>query len=43
MKFFLNHRYNQHLLMPKEGPVLRDEFDGVWYLEVHPEVAEFFK
>jgi hypothetical protein len=29
--------------MPKAGPVLRDELDGVWYLEVHPEVAEFFK
>jgi hypothetical protein len=29
--------------MPKAGPVLRSEVDGVWYLEVHPEVAEFFK
>ena len=29
--------------MPKAGPVLRAELDGVWYLEAHPEVAEFFK
>jgi hypothetical protein len=29
--------------MSKAGPVLRSEVDGVWYLEVHPEVAEFFK
>jgi hypothetical protein len=29
--------------MPKAGPVLRSEVDGVWYLEAHPEVAEFFK
>jgi hypothetical protein len=29
--------------MPKAGPVLRDELDGVWYLEVHPEVSKFFK
>jgi hypothetical protein len=40
---FLNHRYSQHLLISKVGPVLRVELDGVWYLEVHPEVAEFFK
>jgi hypothetical protein len=29
--------------MPKAGPVLRAELDGVWYLEAHPKVAEFFK
>jgi hypothetical protein len=29
--------------MPKAGPVLRVELDGVWYLEAHPEVVEFFK
>jgi hypothetical protein len=29
--------------MPKVGPVLRAGLDGVWYLEAHPEVAEFFK
>jgi hypothetical protein len=29
--------------MPKAGPVLRSEVDGVWYLEAHPEIAEFFK
>jgi hypothetical protein len=29
--------------MLKAGPVLRAEVDGVWYLEAHPEVAEFFK
>jgi hypothetical protein len=29
--------------MSKAGPVLRAELDGVWYLEAHPEVAEFFK
>ena len=29
--------------MPKAGPVLRSKVDGVWYLEAHPEVAEFFK
>jgi hypothetical protein len=29
--------------MPKAGPVLRAELDGVWYLEAHPEVAYFFK
>ena len=29
--------------MPKAGPILRDELDGVWYLEAHPEVAKFFK
>jgi hypothetical protein len=29
--------------MPKSGPALRDELDGVWSLEAHPEVVEFFK
>ena len=29
--------------MPKAGPVLRAELDGVWYLKAHPEVGEFFK
>jgi hypothetical protein len=29
--------------MPKAGPVLRPEMDGVWYLEAHLEVAKFFK
>jgi len=29
--------------MSKSGPALRAEIDGVWYLEAHPEVAEFFK
>jgi hypothetical protein len=29
--------------MLKAVPVMRDEVDGVRYLEVHPEVAEFFK
>jgi hypothetical protein len=29
--------------MPKVGPVLRSKVDGVWYLEAHPEVAQFFK
>ena len=29
--------------MPKAGPVLRSEVDGVWYLEAHLEVAKFFK
>jgi hypothetical protein len=29
--------------MPKVGLVLRDELDGVGYLEAHPEVDDFFK
>jgi (2Fe-2S) ferredoxin len=29
--------------MTKAGPTLRSEVDGVWYLEAHPEVAEFFR
>jgi hypothetical protein len=29
--------------MPKVGPTLRSELDGTWYLEAHPEVADFFK
>jgi hypothetical protein len=29
--------------MSKAEPVLRSKVDGVWYLEVHPKVAEFFK
>ena len=29
--------------MSKSGPALRSELDGVWYLEAHPEVADFFK
>jgi hypothetical protein len=29
--------------MSKVGPALRSEVDGVWYLEAHPDVAEFFK
>jgi hypothetical protein len=29
--------------MSKAGLVLRSEVDGVWYLEAHPEVVEFFK
>jgi hypothetical protein len=29
--------------MSKSGPALRAEIDGVWYLEAHPDVAEFFK
>ena len=29
--------------MSKAGPVQRDELDGFWYLESHPEVVEFFK
>jgi len=29
--------------MPKAGPALRAELDGVWYLKTHLEVAEFFK
>jgi hypothetical protein len=29
--------------MPKAGPTLRSELDGTWYLEAHPEVADFFK
>jgi hypothetical protein len=29
--------------MPKVGPTLRSKLDGTWYLEAHPEVAEFFK
>ena len=29
--------------MSKAGSVLRAELDGVWYLEAHLEVAEFFK
>jgi hypothetical protein len=29
--------------MSKAGPSLRSEVDGVWYLEAHSEVAEFFK
>jgi hypothetical protein len=29
--------------MSKAGLALRSEVDGVWYLEAHPEVAEFFK
>jgi len=29
--------------MAKSGFALRAEVDGVWYLEVHPDVVEFFK
>jgi hypothetical protein len=29
--------------MAKSGPVLRAKVDGVWYLEVHPEVADLFE
>jgi hypothetical protein len=29
--------------MPKAGPFRRDELDGVFNLEVHPEVVDFFK
>jgi hypothetical protein len=29
--------------MQKAGPILRTELDGTWYLEAHPEVADFFK
>jgi hypothetical protein len=29
--------------MSKAGPTLSAELDGFWYLEAHPEVAEFFK
>jgi hypothetical protein len=29
--------------MEKSGPALRAKVDGVWYLEVHPEVADIFK
>jgi hypothetical protein len=29
--------------MPKAGPALRAELDGVWYLEAHLEVVKFFK
>ena len=29
--------------MKKGDPALRKEVDGVWYLEAHPEVCEFFK
>jgi hypothetical protein len=29
--------------MSKSGPSLRAEIDGVWYLETHPDVVEFFK
>ena len=30
-------------LMAKTNLPLRTELDGVWYLESHPQVAEFFK
>ena len=29
--------------MAKTNLPLRTELDGVWYLESHPQVAEFFK
>jgi hypothetical protein len=29
--------------MSESGPTLRAELDGVWYLQAHPEVDEFFK
>jgi hypothetical protein len=29
--------------MKKAGPALRTELDSTWYLEAHPEVADFFK
>ena len=29
--------------MSKSGLALRSELDGVWYLEAHPDVADFFK
>jgi hypothetical protein len=38
-----NFRHNHHQPMTKAGPALRSEVDGVWYLESHQEVAEFFR
>jgi hypothetical protein len=29
--------------MPKVGPTLKSDLDGMWYLEAHPEVDDFFR